>query len=140
MKYPYDLSNRRNLLGKARLFFCGLQVVAAAANEDARAAALSELLVRLVMDSLTEYAYDAYVAELQYDLKFTDTGFQVAFVILSVEVAGGPNEVAPTSGFTLYYISVYLGKARVWTLASGHGVLINTERRCACPISLYQRP
>lgn len=46
-------------------------------NEDPLSAALSELLVRLVNDSLTEYTYAAYVAELQYNLKATGLGFQV---------------------------------------------------------------
>lgn len=46
-------------------------------NEDARSAALSELLVRLVNDSLTEYTYAAYVAELQYNIKAIDAGFEV---------------------------------------------------------------
>lgn len=57
-----------------------LQVVTAVANEDPRSAALSELVVRLVNDSLTEYSYAAHVAELYYDLKATDTGFQVSTI------------------------------------------------------------
>lgn len=48
-------------------------------NESARSAALCELVVRLVNDSLVEYSYAAYVAELQYDLKATDIGFEVRF-------------------------------------------------------------
>ena len=35
--------------------------------------------MRLVNDSLVEYSYAAYVAELQYDLKATDMGFEVRF-------------------------------------------------------------
>lgn len=46
-------------------------------NENPRAAALSELIVRLVDDALKEYSYAAYVAELQYDLRALDSGFQV---------------------------------------------------------------
>ncbi|CAM9795347.1 unnamed protein product, partial [Ectocarpus fasciculatus] len=51
-------------------------VVTPVANESARSAALCELVVRLVNDSLTEYSYDAYVAELSYHVKATDAGFQ----------------------------------------------------------------
>ena len=46
-------------------------------NESALSAALCELVVRLVNDSLLEYSYAAYVAELQYHLKATDVGFEV---------------------------------------------------------------
>ncbi|CAN0323011.1 unnamed protein product, partial [Ectocarpus sp. 8 AP-2014] len=53
-----------------------LKVVTPVANESARSAALCELVVRLVNDSLTEYSYDAYVAELSYHVKATDAGFQ----------------------------------------------------------------
>lgn len=53
------------------------KVVTPMCNESARSAALCELVVRLVNDSLTEYSYSAYVAELQYGLKATDAGFQV---------------------------------------------------------------
>jgi len=55
------------------------KVVTPICNESARSAALCELVVRLVNDSLTEYSYAAYVAELQYGLKATDAGFQVRF-------------------------------------------------------------
>ncbi|CAN0250589.1 unnamed protein product [Ectocarpus sp. 12 AP-2014] len=54
-----------------------LKVVTPVANESARSAALCELVVRLVNDSLTEYSYDAYVAELSYHVKATDAGFQI---------------------------------------------------------------
>ncbi|CAN0317766.1 unnamed protein product, partial [Ectocarpus sp. 8 AP-2014] len=53
-----------------------LKVVTPVANESERSAALCELVVRLVNDSLTEYSYDAYVAELSYHVKATDAGFQ----------------------------------------------------------------
>ena len=53
------------------------QVVTSVCNESARAAALSELVVRLVNESLTEFAYAAFVTELEYSLKATDAGFQV---------------------------------------------------------------
>lgn len=56
----------------------------AVCNESARSAALSELVVRLVNDSLTEYTYAAYVAELQYHLKATDAGFQVSVAYCAV--------------------------------------------------------
>lgn len=46
-------------------------------NESPRAAAMSDLVVRLVNDSLTEYSYAASVAELQYNLLASDTGFEV---------------------------------------------------------------
>lgn len=56
-----------------------IKVVTPICNESARSAALCELVVRLVNDSLTEFSYAAYVAELQYGLKATDAGFQVVF-------------------------------------------------------------
>lgn len=56
-----------------------MKVATPACNESARSAALCELVVRLVNDSLVEYSYAAYVSELQYDLKATDMGFEVRF-------------------------------------------------------------
>lgn len=53
------------------------QVVTPVCNESPRAAAMSDLVVRLVNDSLTEYSYAASVAELQYNLIASDTGFEV---------------------------------------------------------------
>ncbi len=58
------------------------KVVTPICNDSARSAALCELVVRLVNDSLTEYSYAAYVAELQYGLKATDAGFQVGFLVV----------------------------------------------------------
>ncbi|CAN0274247.1 unnamed protein product, partial [Phaeothamnion confervicola] len=54
-----------------------VKIVAPLCVADARSAALCDLLVRLVDDALTEYAYMASVAELHYGLKCTDVGFQV---------------------------------------------------------------
>lgn len=53
-------------------------------NESARSAALCELVLRLVNDSLVEYSYAAYVAELHYDLKATDMGFEVHFFVFFI--------------------------------------------------------
>ncbi|CAN0388564.1 unnamed protein product, partial [Laminaria digitata] len=52
-------------------------VVTPVCNESARSAALSELVVKLVDDSLTEYTYAAYVAELQYSVRATSSGFLI---------------------------------------------------------------
>lgn len=49
-------------------------------NESARSAALSELVVKLVDDSLTEYTYAAYVAELEYQVRAIASGFQVKHI------------------------------------------------------------
>lgn len=53
------------------------KVVTAVCNDAPRPAALSELVVRLVNDSLIEYSYAACVAGLEYSLKAMDAGFQV---------------------------------------------------------------
>ncbi|CAM9115596.1 unnamed protein product [Discosporangium mesarthrocarpum] len=61
-------------LPKAEIF---LKVVTPTSNANPRLAALSDLLIYLVNESLTEYSYAAYVADLHFTLKTVDTGFQV---------------------------------------------------------------
>ncbi|CAM9848380.1 unnamed protein product, partial [Hapterophycus canaliculatus] len=64
-------------VSRVPVFLLPYKVVTPLCNQDARSAALCELAVRLVNESLTEYSYAAYVAELSYHIKATDAGFQV---------------------------------------------------------------
>eukprot|EP00752_Nemacystus_decipiens_P004086 g3739.t1 len=70
----WHLQDRIFMQPRAEIY---LKVETPVCNESARSAALCELVVRLVNDSLVEYSYAAYVAELQYDLKATDMGFEI---------------------------------------------------------------
>ncbi|XP_042485043.1 insulin-degrading enzyme-like 1, peroxisomal [Macadamia integrifolia] len=50
------------------------------ASHAPEAEVLTDIFTRLLMDYLNEYAYDAQVAGLYYDITNTDTGFQVIVV------------------------------------------------------------
>jgi len=54
-----------------------LKLVTSEANNSPRNAALSELLVYLIKDSLNEYTYMAEVTQLHYSLKRVDVGFEL---------------------------------------------------------------